>query len=89
VPSTLTRVRRYADVRYLVNDPRFPWPLTGVVVLELSNVIGPRPAMPMRTAVHAAVNFDGTPVAHIITTGALTHRANLRAMLLDTTIPDR
>lgn len=87
--STVTRVHRFTDVRYLVNDPRFAWPLTGMVVLELSDVAGSTSPSTVRTATHAAVNFDGTAFAHIITSGALTHRVNLQARLFETTIPDR
>ncbi len=88
-PTTLVRVHRYADVRYLVNDPRFLWPLTGIVVLELTNMVGKAQQRPVRTATHAAVSFDGTAFAHVLTTGALTHRVNLQAKLLETSIPDR
>jgi hypothetical protein len=92
-PSTLVRVNHYSDVRYLVTDPRFPWPLTGLVVLELSNALGAdahtASHTASHTAVHAAATFDGTPFARIITTGALTHRANLQAQLFETTLPDR
>lgn len=89
VSTTLTRVHRYSDVRYLVNDPTYVWPLTGLVMLELSNVVGPAPRTPAPLAGHAAVSFDGTSYAHVLTTGALTHRVNLRARLLETTMPDR
>jgi hypothetical protein len=89
-PTRITRVNRYTNVRYLVTDPRYVWPLTGLVVLELSNEIGKGalgPATP--TAGHAAVSFDGTAQAHIITTGALTHTADLQGKRLETVIPDR
>ena len=88
-PFTVTSVNHYTDVKYLVNDPRFQWPLTGLVVADLS-VTGPKVTRQAATmASHAAVNFDGTPYAHIITTGALTHRVDLQAKVLETTIPDR
>lgn len=89
-PTRITRLNRYTNVRYLVTDPRYVWPLTGLVVLELSNEIGAAalgPATP--TAGHAAVSFDGTAQAHIITTGALTHTADLQSKRLETLIPDR
>jgi hypothetical protein len=87
--STLIRVHRFNDVRYLVTDPTFVWPLTGLVVLELSNVVGPPTRGEVRTAGHAAVSFDGTRYAHVLTTGALSHRVDLQARLLETTLPDR
>ncbi len=87
--STLVRVHRYADVRYLVNDPTFVWPLTGLVVLELSQVQSAAPHAAAPVASHAAVSFDGTPFARVITTGALSHRVNLQARVLETTMPDR
>jgi hypothetical protein len=87
--STLTRVHRYSDVRYLLNDPTLLWPITGLVTLELSNVIGPAPRAPAALAGHGAVSFDGTQYAHILTSGALTHRVNLQARLLETTMPAR
>lgn len=87
--TTVTRVHRYSDVRCLVNDPAFVYPITGLVSLELSSVVGraPRAAAPLLQ--HAAVSYDGTSYAHIITSGALTHRVNLRARLLETTMPAR
>lgn len=86
--DTVVRVHRYADVRYLVNDPRFVWPLTGLVVLELWQ--GGRAARAMlHGGAHAAVSFDGTSSARIVTTGAVSHRADLRAMRLETTLPER
>jgi hypothetical protein len=88
-PSTLTRVHRYSDVRYLVNDPAFVYPLTGLVVLELSNATGPMPHPFAHTASHAAVSFDGTGYANVLTTNGLTHRVNLQAKLLETIVPDR
>ena len=87
--TRLTRVNRYTDVRYLLTDTRFIWPLTGLVVLELSNEFGDRAQGPTLTAGHAAVSFDGTSQVHIITTGALLHTADLQAKRLDTTVPDR
>ncbi|MCC7053202.1 MAG: hypothetical protein IT355_08020 [Gemmatimonadaceae bacterium] len=87
--STVTRVNRYTDVRYLVNDPRFPWPITGLVVLELSDVAGMTQRPAVHTASHAAVSFDGTAVAQVLTTGALSHRANLQDKRLETVVPDR
>ena len=87
--STLVRVHRYTDVRYRVNDPKFIWPMTGLVVLELSHVIGTDRTAPARGASHAAVSFDGTPYAQVLTTGALMHRVNLQARRLETTVPDR
>ena len=87
--TTLTRVHRYSDVRYLLNDPAIVWPLTGLVMLELSNVVGPAPRSPTPLVGHGAVSFDGTSYAHVLTAGALTHRVNLRAKLLETTMPDR
>ena len=86
-PSAFVRVRRFADVRYLSTDPRYPWPLNGLVTLELSRVTGS--AAPTPVAGVAAVSFDGTPIAQIITTSAVTHRANLQKKVLDTTVPDR
>ncbi len=89
-PTRITRVNRYTNVRYLVTDPKFIWPLTGLVVLELSNEIGEAAKGPAgRPTGHAAVSFDGTASAHIITTGALTHTADLAAKRLETVIPDR
>ena len=87
--STVTRVHRYGDVRYLVTDPTFQYPITGLVSLELSDVAGltPRAAPPLIQ--HAAVSYDGTAYAHIITSGALTHRVNLQKRLLETTLPAR
>jgi hypothetical protein len=87
--STLTRVHRFSDVRYLVNDLNFVWPLTGLVVLELSNANGPAQRAPVRVAAHGAVSFDGTRYAQILTAGALTHRVDLSAKRLETTMPDR
>lgn len=87
--ATLTRVHRYTDVRYLVNDLKFVWPLTGLVVLELQNASGRAQRAPVRLAAHGAVSFDGTQFAQILTTGALTHRVNLSARRLETTMPDR
>lgn len=88
-PSTLTRVHRYNDLRYLVNDPTLVWPLTGLVVVELSHAVGPVQPTPLRMAAHAAVSFDGTRYAQILTTGALTHRVDLIAKRLETTMPER
>jgi hypothetical protein len=87
--STLTRVHRYSDVRYLLNDPTLLWPITGLVTLELSNVTGPPPRTPTPLLGHGAVSFDGSPYAHILTSGALTHRVNLQSKLLETTMPVR
>jgi hypothetical protein len=87
--STLTRVHRYSDVRYLVQDTTYVYPLTGLVVLDLSIVNGPMPHAPLRTASHAAVSFDGTGYAHVLTTNGLSHRVNLKAKLLETIVPDR
>lgn len=88
-PSTVIRLRRYADVRYLMNDPAFVYPITGLVLLELSHRAGSAPATPARLTGHAAVSFDGTAYAQILTAGALTHRANLQARVLETTMPER
>jgi hypothetical protein len=87
--SMLTRVHRYTDVRYLVKVAAFVYPMTGLVVLELSNVTGPLPHAQLRTASHAAVSFDGTGYAHVLTTNGLSHRVNLQAKLLETMMPDR
>ena len=87
--STLTRVHRYSDVRYVVNDAKLVWPITGLVVLELSNAIGAAPHATPVLASHAAVSFDGSPFAHVLTTNGLSHRVNLPARLLETTMPDR
>ncbi len=87
--STVTRVHRYSDVRYLVTDPTFQYPITGIVALELSEVTGPAPRVAPALVQHAAVSYDGTAYAHIITSGALTHRVNLSARLLETTLPAR
>lgn len=87
--STVTRVHRYSDVRYLVSDPTFQYPITGLVSLELSDVPEPAPRMVPPLIQHAAVNYDGTAYAHILTSGALTHRVNLRSRLLETTMPAR
>jgi hypothetical protein len=87
--STLTRVHRYSDVRYLLKDPAFVYPMTGLVVLELSLATGPAPRAPVRTAGHAAVSFNGTSYASVITTNGLSHRVNLQARLLETMVPDR
>ena len=88
-PSRLTRVHRYTDVRYVVNDVKLMWPITGLVVLELSNAVGAARQTAVVLASHAAVSFDGSPYAHILTTNGLTHRVNLRARLLETTMPER
>lgn len=88
-PSTLTRVHRYNSMRYLVNDLTLVWPITGLVVLELSHAVGPAQQAPARVAGHAAVSFDGTRYAQILTTGALMHRVDLSAKRLETTMPDR
>ncbi len=87
--SKVTRVQRYSDVRYLVTDPTFQYPITGLVSLELSDVVGPAPRVAPPLIQHAAVSYDGTAYARIITSGALTHRVNLRARLLETTMPAR
>jgi hypothetical protein len=87
--ATLTRVHRYTDVRYLMNDPQFLWPMTGLVVLELSNSVGPQARQSAPTLGHAAVSFDGTRYAHVLTTNGLTHRVDLQAKRLETTLPDR
>jgi hypothetical protein len=87
--STLTRVHRYNDVRYLPNNLNFVWPMTGLVVLELSNAVGAEQRAPVRLAAHGAVSFDGTRYAQILTTGGLTHRVDLSAKRLETTMPDR
>ena len=88
-PSTLTRVHRYSDVRYVVNDVKLMWPITGLVVLELSNAVGAARHPAVALASHAAVSFDGSSYAHILTTNGLMHRVNLRARLLETTMPER
>jgi hypothetical protein len=88
-PSTLTRLHRYSDLRYVVNDPTLLWPITGMAVLELSNVLGATPRVPTAPAIHAAVSYDGSPFAHIATTNGLAHRVNLPAKVLETTMPDR
>lgn len=63
-PSTLVRVHRYADVRYLVNDTTFHWPMTGLVVLEESRTFsGAQDAHPVMRP-HGAVSFDGTEYTH-------------------------
>lgn len=85
----LVRIRRYSDVRYMVNDPTLPWPLTGMVVLELSHVVGTPAATPAAPTGHAAVSFDGSAVAQILTTGAISHKVNLQARKLETTLPER
>jgi hypothetical protein len=85
----LVRIRRYSDVRYLVNDPTLPWPLTGLVVLELSHVVGTPAAALAAPAGHAAVSFDGSAIAQILTTGAISHKVNLQARRLETTLPER
>jgi len=87
--SRMVRIRRFTDVRYLVSDPRFIWPLTGLVVLESSYGTGSSSQPLVRPTSHAAVAFDGTASAHIITAGSLTHRADLAAKVLETTLPDR
>ena len=87
--SVVTRVHRYSDVRYLVNDLTYIWPITGLVTLELSDVVGSASIASTPLTGHAAVSYDGTPYAHILTSGALTHRVNLRARLLETTMPAR
>ena len=88
-PSSLIRVRRYADVRYRLNDPTFTWPMTGLVVLELSHSVGAGNVALPHTASHAAVSFDGTSYAQVLTAGALSHRVNLQSRRLETTVPDR
>lgn len=88
-PGTLVRVHRYTDLKYLLTDPRFVFPMTGLVVLDLSNVTGAGVQSPAHTATHAAVSFDGTHYAHVLTSSALTHRVNLQSKTLETTIPDR
>ena len=87
--SVVTRVHRYSDVRYLVNDLTYIWPITGLVTLELSEATGVAPRTRVPLLGHAAVSYDGTPYAHILTSGALSHRVNLRARLLETTMPAR
>ncbi len=87
--SRMVRIRHFTDVRYLVSDPRFIWPLTGLVILESSYTGGSSSQPLVRPTSHAAVAFDGTASAHIITSGSLTHRADLVAKLLETTMPDR
>jgi len=87
--SRVVRINRYADVRYLMSDPRFVWPLKGLVVLELSSTPGIASESLVRPAGHAAVGFDGTASAHIITTGSLMHRADLAAKRLETSVPVR
>lgn len=87
--SKLTRVHRYSDVRYLLNDPTLQWPITGLVTLELSNTVGAAPRSSAPTLGHGAVSFDGSSFAHILTSGALTHRVNLQARLFETTMPVR
>ncbi len=87
--SRVTRVRHYSDVRYLITDPTYQYPITGLVSLELSDVVGPTPRVTPPLIQHAAVSYDGTAYARIITSSALTHRVNLRARLLETTMPAR
>jgi hypothetical protein len=87
--STLTRVHRYSDVRYLPNDLHFIWPLTGLIVLELSNVVGAEPRGSVPLAAHGAVSFDGSQYAQILSTAALRYRVDLRAKRLETTMPER
>jgi hypothetical protein len=65
------------------------WPITGLTVLELSNVIGAAPRVPATPLIHAAVSFDGSHFAHIITTNGMSHRANLSAKMLETAVPER
>ena len=88
-PSTLVRVHRYSAMRYLMNDPLLPFPLTGLVTLELSSTPGVATDPSQALAAHAAVSFDGSHVATIVTSGALTHRVDLRTRRLDSTLPDR
>jgi hypothetical protein len=88
-PSTLVRVHRYSDVRFLVNDPAFPWPMTGLVVLQLSHAVGAAQHAAPRLSGHGAVSFDGTKYARILTSDGLTHRVDLVARRLETTMPDR
>lgn len=83
--TTLTRVHRYTNVQYLVNDPRFQFPLTGLVVTELTL----KGADGKGAHDIEAMNFDGTNFAHVLTAGALTHRVDLKAKMLETVIPDR
>ncbi len=87
--SRVTRVHRYGDVRYLITDPTYQYPITGLVSLELSDVVGPTPRVAPPLIQHAAVSYDGTAYARILTSSALTHRVNLRARLLETTMPAR
>lgn len=87
--SIVTRVHRYSDVRYLVNDLTYIWPITGLVTLELSDVEGTATRASALLTGHAAVSYDGTPYAHILTSGALTHRVNLRTRVFETTMPAR
>jgi hypothetical protein len=87
--STLTRVHRYSDVLYHVKDSSLVWPLTGLVVLDLARSTGAAQSGSVRLASHGAVSFDGTQFARVITTGALTHRVDLKARVLETELPDR
>ncbi len=52
--SLIVHVRRYADIRYRMNDPQFTWPMTGLVVLELSHAIGAGELSPPRATSHAS-----------------------------------
>jgi hypothetical protein len=85
-PGTLARIHRYEGVRYLPNDTTYVWPITGLVVMEegMSN-----DDMLPRTRYNAAVSFDGSPTATILTSGGLTHRADLKRRVLETVLPER
>jgi hypothetical protein len=87
--ATTTRVQQFHDVRYLENDPRFVWPITGLVTMEITTSIAQPQRPTTRASNHAAISFDGTHFAHVLTDGALTHRVNLKDRLLETTVPDR
>jgi hypothetical protein len=84
-----SRVHHCTEVRFLENDPRYVWPLTDLVVMELSNATGEAPQRALRTEQHAAVSFDGTRYAHVLTTDALVHRVDLQVKRLEATMPDR
>jgi hypothetical protein len=82
--ATAVRVHRYTHVSYLVTDPTFKWPITGLVVLDQSEKGAPTPL-----TTYATVSFDGTPYATVLTTHSLMHRVNLQTEQLETAIPDR
>ena len=77
-------------IDYFGLDVAFDRPSMAALVMLESSYTGGSMSQPLvRPTSYAAVSFDGTASAHIITSGSLTHRADLAAKLLETTMPDR